>query len=125
MVKYLFSLCILVFLNSANPLQAQSLSDLDGKTWKDNTTSIDVLAQAMEDADAAARVDQLATSAIVATKFKMTFILQVSLRLADRKSVPDALWEGYQESVNGLDQKTIDPADQAAVFTDVVGLLQK
>lgn len=125
MVKYLFSLCVLVFLLGGNTLQAQSLSDLDGKTWKDNTTSLDVLAQAMEDADAAARVDQLATSAIVALKFKMTLIMQVSLRLADRKSVPDAIWEGYQESVNGIDQKTIDPADQAAVFTDVVGLLQK
>lgn len=126
MVKYLFPLCFLLFLAHAGDVQAQSFSDLNGKTWKDASTSLDVLAKAMEDSDALTRADQLATDAIEVIKFKMSLILQVSLLLADKKNVPDAIWEGYQESLQGTPPNIkIDPDAQKNTFYEVVTLLEQ
>lgn len=128
-LKFTFLFLLFTVLNGlTNEISAQSVSDLDGYSWKPKSEAVAVLSNAQRNviSDAAHPENLVPSNGII---FEQLLLQTVEAKIAADVPVPNAIIDGYAAavSVSGSDPAYADVSeDQKLVsFNKVVELLKQ
>ena len=123
LIKILFAFALMLFFN-AGALNAQSLADLNGYTWKENAQAVDAVRVAQKNLYST-NADPTSIVPVEVSAFDVELYKGILNRLQNNKGVADAIWESYSEAVQSSGDSKTSEEDRTKAFEGVIELLKK